>query len=110
MRLHLLCFSMIVVVISNFVSPSCARAEKDPHGILAKRVGLWKATVNVRTPKAMTFEGEEKIGWALKHNYLMGKGFYDDKLDGKKTEVRIYLAGSQPLSTLSKAGLLPSLM
>ena len=87
MRLHLLCVSMIVIGISYLASPSHAHAEKDPHGILAKRVGLWKATVNVKIPKAMTFEGEEKIGWTLNHNYLMGKGFYDEKLDGKKTEV-----------------------
>ncbi len=87
MRLHLFLFAVIVVSIFNFAFPAHVLAEKDPHGILAKRVGNWKATVNVKVPKAMTFEGEEKIGWALKHNYLMGKGFYDDKLDGKKTEV-----------------------
>ena len=87
MRLNPFFFSLIFISIFFLASPTDVLAEKDPHGILAKRVGRWKATVNVKIPKEMTFEGEEKIGWALKHNYLMGKGFYDDKLDGKKTEV-----------------------
>ena len=87
MRSHLFLFAAIFFSLLNLAFPAYVMAEKDPHGILAKRVGSWKATVNVKVPKAMTFEGEEKIGWALKHNYLMGKGFYDDKLDGKKTEV-----------------------
>ena len=86
MRLHSL-FALIVACLFNFASTGSAVADKDPNGILAKRVGLWKATVSVKLPKEMTFQGQEKIGWALDHNYLMGKGFYDDKGDGKKTEV-----------------------
>ena len=80
-------FLLAMTCLLQAVAPEAARAEKDPDGILARRVGVWNAKVTIKVPQEMTFEGQEKIGWALEHNYLMGKGFYDDKGDGKKTEV-----------------------
>ena len=80
-------FLLAMTCLLQAFAPEAARAEKDPNGILAKRVGIWNAKVTIKVPQEMTFEGQEKIGWALEHNYLMGKGFYDDKGDGKKTEV-----------------------
>ncbi|MEE2780930.1 MAG: hypothetical protein VX431_01900 [Planctomycetota bacterium] len=78
---------LVMACLLSALAPGLARAEKDPHGILARRVGVWNATVNIKTPVKMTFKGQEKIGWVLGHNYVLGKGFYDDKGDGKKTEV-----------------------
>ena len=80
-------FLLAMTCLLQAVAPETARAEKDPDGILARRVGVWNAKVTIKVPRQKTFEGQEKIGWALEHNYLMGKGFYDDKGDGKKTEV-----------------------
>ena len=78
---------LVLACLLSALAPGLARAEKDPHGILARRVGVWNATVNIKAPVKMTFKGQEKIGWVLGHNYVLGKGFYDDKGDGKKTEV-----------------------
>jgi hypothetical protein len=86
MRLQFL-FVLIVTCILQSLATGPVLAEQDPNGILAKRVGIWNAKVTIKVPQEMTFEGQEKIGWALEHNYLMGKGFYDDNGDGKKTEV-----------------------
>ena len=78
---------LVLACLLPSLTPGLARAEKDPHGILARRVGVWNATVNIKAPVKMTFKGQEKISWVLGHNYVLGKGFYDDKGDGKKTEV-----------------------
>jgi len=80
-------FLLAMTCLLQAVAPETARAEKDPDGILARRVGVWNAKVTMKVPVQKTFDGQEKIGWVLKHNYLMGKGFYDDKGDGNKTEV-----------------------
>ena len=86
MRFHAL-FLLTAIGLLHTLTPEVARAEKDPDGIMARRVGVWNAKVTIKVPVQMTFEGQEKIGWVLGHNYLLGKGFYDDKGDGKKTEV-----------------------
>ena len=86
MRLQFL-FVLIVTCILQSLATGPILAEQDPNGILARRVGVWNAKVTIKVPIQKTFEGQEKIGWALEHNYLMGKGFYDDKGDGEKTEV-----------------------
>ena len=49
MRLHLL-FALIVACCFNFLQTNTALADKDPNGILAKRVGLWKATGSAPRP------------------------------------------------------------